>query len=135
MNVLPAVTVSSSALEAEKVRLDLIAQNIANANNTKDIQGGPYQRKVASFESVLDAASPGGRAVRVTEVRNDPTPGIQVYNPQHPHADRNGNVQMPNVDIAHEMVDMISASRAYEANLAVVRNSRQIVAQALSIGR
>ena len=68
-------------------------------------------------------------------MKNDPTPGIQVYNPQHPHADRNGNVQMPNVDIAHEMVDMISASRAYEANLAVVRNSRQIVAQALSIGR
>jgi flagellar basal-body rod protein FlgC len=135
MNVLPAVTVSSSALEAEKMRLDLIAQNIANANNTKDIQGGPYQRKVASFESVLDAASPSGRAVRVSSVTNDPTPGILVYNPQHPHADRNGNVLMPNVDIAHEMVDMISASRAYEANLAVVRNSRQIVAQALSIGR
>jgi flagellar basal-body rod protein FlgC len=135
MNVLPAVTVSSSALEAEKMRLDLIAQNIANANNTKDIQGGPYQRKVASFESVLDAASPSGRALRVSSVTNDPTPGILVYNPQHPHADRNGNVLMPNVDIAHEMVDMISASRAYEANLAVVRNSRQIVAQALSIGR
>jgi flagellar basal-body rod protein FlgC len=135
MNVLAAATVSASALEAEKMRLDLIAQNIANAGNTKDIQGGPYQRKVASFETVLDAASPNGRAVKVAKVVDDKRPGIQVYSPQHPHADRNGNVQMPNVDVAHEMVDMISASRAYEANLAVVRNARQIAAQALSIGR
>ncbi len=136
MNILSAVNVSASALDAEKLRLDLIAQNIANAQTTKDIKGGAYQRQVTSFEAVLDAASPhGGRGVKISHIKADPTPGPSIHNPQHPHADAQGNVRMPNVDVSHEMVDMIVATRAYEANLAVVRNARQIAANALSLGR
>ena len=132
MNLISSINITASALNAEKTRMDLVAQNIANAHTTKDVDGLPYQRKVVSFESVMDAA---GRAVRVSQVTNDPTPGEVIFDPAHPDANKEGMVQMPNVKIAAEMVDLMSASRAYEANLAVARNSKQLAMRALSIGK
>lgn len=136
MNVLSAINVTAGALNAEKMRLDLVSQNIANANTTRGIDGKPYARQIVSFQSVMEpSAFPGAQGVTVGEVASDERPGDVVYNPQHPHADKDGMVHMPNVNVAHEMVDLISATRAYEANLAVVRNAKQMAAQALSIGR
>ena len=133
MNVISGIDITSSALNAEKLRMDLVSQNIANANTTRALDGRPYQRKVVSFEAAL--AEHGGSAVKINAISNDPTAGPAVYNPGHPHADAQGMVQMPNVDVAHEMVDLITSTRAYEANLAVVRNARQMATQALNIGR
>lgn len=136
MNVLSATSITASALDAEKMRVDITSQNIANANTTKGLDGKPYQRRTVAFESMLDsAAGPNMQGVRIAEISKDKTPGEVVNNPQHPHADKDGNVQMPNVNVAFEMVDMITATRSYEANLAVVRNARQMASQALSIGR
>jgi len=136
MNVISASSITGSALDAEKMRVDIVSQNIANANTTKGIDGKPYQRRIVAFESLLDAASgPNMQGVRVSEIKRDETPGEIISNPQHPHADDDGNVTMPNVNIPFEMVDMVTATRSYEANLAVVRNARQMATQALSIGR
>ncbi len=136
MNVLAATAITASALEAEKMRVDITSQNIANAHTTKGIDGKPYQRRVVAFESVLNQEmGQNMQGVRISEIKRDESPGELLYNPEHPHADKDGNVHMPNVNIAYEMVDMVTASRSYEANLAVVRNARQMANQALSIGR
>jgi flagellar basal-body rod protein FlgC len=136
MNVISASSITGSALDAEKMRVDIVSQNIANANTTKGIDGKPYQRRIVAFESLLDAAAgPNMQGVRLSEIKRDETPGEIINNPQHPHADDDGNVTMPNVNIPFEMVDMVTATRSYEANLAVVRNARQLATQALSIGR
>ena len=136
MNILGASSITGSALDAEKIRVDITSQNIANANTTKGIDGKAYQRKIVAFESILDAANGNGlQGVRVSEISADQSKGELINNPQHPHADKDGNVQMPNVNVAFEMVDMMTATRSYEANLAVVRNARQLANQALAIGR
>lgn len=139
INVLSGIDITASALNAEKTRMDVVAQNIANAQTTRGADGKAYQRKLVSFETVMQAAG-GGRdplsgGVKIAAVKNDPTPGPQVFNPQHPDADAGGMVQMPNVNLALEMVDLISSTRAYEANLAVVKNAKQMAHKALSIGR
>ncbi len=137
MNILPASSITAGALDAEKMRVEIVSQNIANAHTTKGIDGKPYQRRIVAFESMLDAASgnPNLQSVRVSEIKRDETPGEIIHNPEHPHADADGNVQMTNVNVPFEMVDMVTATRSYEANLAVVRNARQMATQALSIGR
>lgn len=136
MYLLPGLNATASALDAEKLRMNVVAQNIANAFTTKGPNGQPYQRQGVSFEAVLDKESNGASSmVRVSRVYNDKAPGKLVYNPQHPDADANGMVQMPNVELSTEMVDLITSSRSYEANLQVARTSRQMAKQALSIGR
>lgn len=135
MNFITGIKATGSALNAEKVRMDIVAQNIANSNTTRDVDGNPYQRKVVSFEAVLGAEPGISGGVRVAGITSDKREGETIYNPQHPHADKDGVVRMPNVNLAIEMVDMLSASRAYEANLAVVRNAKQMAAKALAIGR
>jgi flagellar basal-body rod protein FlgC len=139
INVLPGIDITASALNAEKTRMDIVAQNIANAQTTRGADGKPYQRKQVSFETVMQAAGgahdPRAGGVQVAQIKDDTTAGPLVYNPQHPDADSKGMVQMPNVNLAFEMVDLISSSRAYEANLAVVKNSKQMARKALSIGK
>lgn len=136
MNILPASTITGSALDAEKMRVEITSQNIANAHTTKGPDGKAYQRRIVAFESVLDAATHNNlQGVKISDIKLDETKGEVIYNPEHPHADENGNVQMPNVNLPFEMVDMLTATRAYEANLAVVRNAKQMATQALSIGR
>jgi flagellar basal-body rod protein FlgC len=137
MNLIPGIQSTSSALTAEKLRLDMVAQNIANANTTQDLNGEVYKRKEVIFESSLKRAENGNvyKGVNVVEIRDDNSPGKKVYRPGHPHADERGMVQMPNVEVTKEMVDLITASRSYEANLTVVRTARQMAQQALRIGR
>jgi len=135
MNFLSGIHATSSALAAEQVRMDIVAQNIANAYTTKDVDGGPYQRRTVSFETIMGGMQKAERGVRVAGIKNDKAPGEMIYNPGHPHADKNGMVKMPNVQLATEMVDLMSASRAYEANLTVARNSRTLATKALSIGK
>jgi len=139
MNLIAGIDVTAGALNAQKTRLDIVAQNIANAQTTRTPEGGPYQRQVVSFETELVRREGAGGAslqsVKVGSITADHTPGQQVYNPQHPDAGPDGLVTMPNVNLAYEMVDLITASRAYEANLSVVKNARQMAMKALDIGK
>jgi flagellar basal-body rod protein FlgC len=141
INLLTGIDSTSSALDAERIRMDVISQNIANANVTKDVDGKPYQRQEVVFESVLraqqemDSPDAGSRTVQIARVQRDSRPARMVYNPGHPDADAKGMVAMPNINIHQEMVDMIASSRSYEANLAVVKNARTMAMQALSIGK
>lgn len=139
MNLIAGVDISAGALNANKTRLDIIAQNIANAQTTRTPQGGPYQRRVVTFETELIRRTLGGgpslQSVRIGEIAVDRTAGQQVHNPQHPDANAEGQVTMPNVNLSYEMVDLITASRAYEANLSVVRSARQMALKTLEIGK
>lgn len=138
MNLISGIDISAGALNATRTRLDIVAQNIANAQTTRGPNGGPYQRQVVSFETELVRKVGGGpslQSVRIGSIGPDRTPGQQVYNPQHPDASPDGLVTMPNVDLSYEMVDLITASRAYEANLSVVKNARQMALKALEIGK
>ena len=142
MNIISGIDVTASALNAQKTRLDIVAQNIANAQTTRGANGLPYQRKIVSFETELvrrtqDGAAPGPglQSVRISGIENDKSPGQRVFDPQHPDAGTDGYVQMPNVNMAYEMVDLMTASRAYEANLSVVKNARQMALRALEIGK
>lgn len=135
MNFLTGINATSSALNAEQVRMDIVAQNIANAYTTKDVDGGPYKRRMVTFESALAGASTAERAVRIGKITPDDKPGEVIHQPSHPHAGPDGLVRMPNVQLPVEMVDLMSASRAYEANLSVARNARSLALKALTIGK
>lgn len=142
MNLMPGLQSTASALDAERMRMNVVAENIANAFTTKGADGEPYKRKLVSFESVLtnaESASAGSQkmplySVKVSGVTDDNSPGKTIYNPQHPDADANGMVTMPNVDMSREMVDLIVSSRAYEANLQAARVARQMAKQAMTLG-
>lgn len=131
--------ISATGLSAERYRMEVIANNIANANTTRTADGGPYRRQQVVFQATLDdvgtesAVRMGG--VRVVGVEGDPSDLPQVYQPGHPDADANGFVRMPNVSMANEMVDLITANRGYEANLRVLRSYREMVQQALTLLR
>lgn len=137
MNLISGIDVTASALNAQKTRLDIVAQNIANAQTTRTPDGRPYQRQIVSFESELMRRAGGAslQSVRVAAIDTDRTPGQQVYNPQHPDAGADGLVTMPNVNLSYEMVDLITASRAYEANLSVAKSARQMAMRTLEIGK
>ncbi|MBR2566703.1 MAG: flagellar basal body rod protein FlgC [Paenibacillus sp.] len=149
MNISNSFGISSSALTAQRLRMDVISSNIANAETTRaSISNGevvPYKRKVVvlepnkpSFSTILQNQIRGGGAgegVRVTEIREDQSPLKPVYDPTHPDANAEGYVFMPNVDIAKEMVDMISASRSYEANVTALNSTKAMITKALEIGR
>ena len=139
MNLLAGIDVTAGALDAQKTRLDVIAQNIANAQTTRGPDGKPYQRQVVTFETELikheGASGNAFQGVRVGNITSDTTPGSTIYDPQHPDANSEGMVTMPNVNLAYEMVDLITATRAYEANLSVVKNARQMALKALDIGK
>lgn len=139
MNLISGIDITGGALNAQKTRLDIVAQNIANAQTTRTPNGGPYQRQIISFETELvrrqGASGPALQSVKVATLGTDKAPGQQVYNPQHPDAGPDGLVTMPNVNLSYEMVDLITASRAYEANLAVAKNARQMAYKTLQIGK
>ena len=139
MNLIAGIDITAGALNANQTRLDIVAQNIANAQTTRTPNGGPYQRQIVSFETELLRRVAGGgpslQTVKISSIGVDRTPGEQVYNPQHPDASADGLVTMPNVNLSYEMVDLITASRAYEANLSVVKNARQMAMKALEIGK
>jgi flagellar basal-body rod protein FlgC len=141
MKLLPGIQNAASALQAERVRLEVIAQNIANANTTKTADGTPYQRQVVRFETMLQEkltsdseATP--QTVQAARISRDIRPPQMVFQPGHPDADPETSlVAYPNVNIHEEMADMIASSRTYEANLAVIKNARAIALQTLGIGK
>ena len=137
MNIISGIDITAGALSAQRMRLDIVAQNIANAETTRTESGGPYQRQVVSFETELvkQAGGQSLQTVKVSGISADKTPGQQVYNPQHPDAGPDVMVQMPNVNLAYEMVDLITASRAYEANLSVAKNAKNMAMKTLEIGK
>jgi flagellar basal-body rod protein FlgC len=140
IQVISGIQNSSAALDAEQTRLDVISQNIANANTTHGVDGKPYQRQLVVFESALQQAvnSDGSLQMpplQIAKIEKDTSPPIQIYDPGNPDADGNGLVSMPNVNINEEMADLVSASRAYEANLAVVKNSHSMAMETLAIGK
>ncbi|MEW6661718.1 MAG: flagellar basal body rod protein FlgC [Bacillota bacterium] len=138
MKIFHSMNISLSGLTAERLRLDLVAGNLANANTTRTPEGGPYQRRVAVFAELLEQARAGKGAVagvRVAAVTKDNTPPRMVHDPSHPDANPDGYVAYPNIDVLQEMVDMISASRAYEANVTVFNAGKTMALKALEIGR
>ena len=137
MNLIPGIDTTAGALTAQKIRLDIVAQNIANAQTTRTPDGGPYKRKIISFENELVKRAGGAslQTVRVGSITDDKSAGQSVYNPQHPDAGADGTVMMPNVNLAFEMVDLITASRAYAANLSVVKNARTLAMKTFEIGK
>jgi flagellar basal-body rod protein FlgC len=141
MDVSGTLAISASALQAQRLRMDVIAANLANAQSTRTPEGGPYKRRDVvleataggSFEEVLGAS--GGGAVRVARVVEDDTPPRVVFDPGHPDADPRGYVAYPNVNPITEMVDLMAATRAYEANVAAINATKRVLEAALSIGR
>lgn len=133
MDLIPGLSQTASALDANKQRLEVIAQNIANAQTTRGPDGLPYQRQGVSFSTVMQGVNKAG--VEVNKVFTDFRPGPAIHNPSHPHANAEGMVQMPNVKMAVEMVDMIAASRAYQANLSASKIAREMAQGALRIGQ
>jgi flagellar basal-body rod protein FlgC len=152
MGIFSSINIASSGLTAQRLRLDVIADNIANANTTRTTEGGPFRRSRVVFRPRVDQPywrSPFlpaylqdqvGQGVRVSKIQKDvdAQPRL-VYDPTHPDAirsgPRTGYVEMPNVNIVNEMVDMIAASRSYEANSAVINGSKAMFLKALEIGR
>ena len=146
MDVFRSLGISGSALTAERLRLDVIANNLANANTTRTPGGGPYRRQMTVFAPAGESVQwmyPGvdgsadfrGRGVRVTSVVGDAAPFKRVYEPGHPDADASGYVSMPNVNTVTEMVDLMAATRAYEANVAAIAAAKSMAERALEIGR
>lgn len=150
-----SLRIASSALSAQRLRLDLISNNIANAETTRTAEGGPYQRQdvvfapqgangfLPRFLNVLRGIRGGSASVpvsnvggvRVNSIITDDSPGPRIYDPTHPDADAEGYVNYPNVNLVVEMTNMLSATRSYEAGLAVVEASKRMAAKALEIGR
>jgi flagellar basal-body rod protein FlgC len=139
INILTGINATSSALEAERIRMEVISQNIANADTTRDVDGKPYQRQQVLFEKLLSQQSgmsaEGETGIQVARIEKDHRAPRMIYNPGHPSADASGMVAMPDINIHEEMADLMVASRAFEANLAVVRNARTMALQTLSIGK
>jgi flagellar basal-body rod protein FlgC len=130
--------IAGSALTAHRLWMDTISSNLANINTTRTLDGGPYKRKVPLFAEMLDKTIGGYEdigGVRVVEIAEDPTPPRLAYQPEHPDADENGYVSFPNVNLVREMTDMLVASRAYEANLAVADSAKTMWNGALEIIR
>lgn len=145
MNFLDALNISSSGLSAQRMRMNLISSNLANINTTRTDAGGPYKRKDAVFaaqplesefgRALADRLQAGHNEVLVTAIVDDKRAPLLKYDPDHPDADEKGYVAMPNINVVEEMVNMISASRSYEANVTAVKATKEMVSEAIEIGR
>lgn len=150
MSFLRSMDISGSGLTAQRYRLDVIAENLANISTTRTDDGGPYMRRYVVFESrgreftdyLHDAMEvgdernwTGGNGVRVTAVGVDPSPGKLEYDPSHPDANELGYVEYPNVELVTEMTDMLGANRSYEANVTALNSFKNMANKALEIGR
>ncbi len=137
MGMFDTINISATGLTAEKFRINIISQNLANVDTTRTKDGGPYKRKVPIFSerfigSLFDQKPDG---VEVSGIYEDKAPDRLVYDPHHPDADKNGYVHYPNVNAVREMVDMITAQRAYEANASVINSVKAMVQSTLKIGK
>lgn len=135
MNAFSSMQISATGLSAERLRMDTITSNMANASTTRSADGkGPYVRKVAVFQEALDA-NKDMAGVKAVKIENDKSPLRKVYDPTHPDADANGYVTMPNVNVLNEMADMMVATRSYEANVDTFNALKSMFSKALEIGR
>ncbi|CAG37383.1 flagellar basal body rod protein FlgC [Desulfotalea psychrophila] len=143
MDILNSFKISSSALKAQSIRLDTISSNIANAETTSTPEGGPYKKKSVYFQAKpltfaeqlngsLNAKTTGVEVINIIEDKSEPR---KVYDPSHPDAGKDGYVDMPNVDTLKEMVDMMSATRSYQANVTAIQSAKRMALKALEIGR
>ena len=147
-----AIDIAASGMTAERLRLDVVSNNLANVNTTRTENGTPYRRQIVvfepreDFESVLQTninkdnnqgarINQVGQGVRARAIIEDQSPFRAVYEPGHPDADAQGYVMMPNVNAVAEMIDMLSASKAYEANVAAVNAAKSMALKALDIGK
>ena len=145
MDFFDAMNTSSAALSAQRLRMNLISGNLANVNTTRTNQGGPYRRKEAVFAAqpvnqpfkriLADRQNNNLSTVQVARVVEDRNPPVMKYDPQHPDADEKGYVAMPNINLMEEMVNMISATRGYEANVTALKAAKDMALNALEIGR
>ncbi len=147
MGMFASFNINASGMTAQRYRMDIISENVANASTTRTADGTPYRRKVAYFEekggqtpfgAALNQAAGNysGKGVKVTGVYEDYSSDLKkVYDPSHPDADEDGYVMYPNVDIVTEMTNMIDASRAYEANATAFSASKSMALQGLQIGQ
>lgn len=143
MSAFDSFNISASGLSAERLRMDTISSNIANISTTRTEDGGPYRRKIATFEenfdNVLDEKT--GKyekkllGVRASKIQEDQSPFEKKYDPGNPDADANGYVEMPNVNILNEMADMMASTRAYEANVTAINDEKGMFTKALEIGK
>lgn len=140
-SLVPALDISASALEAENRRMEVVANNVANAETTMGPDGKFFRRREVIFASKLadamDSSSGDSqlRGVEVKEIREDQRPPMRVHRPGHPDADASGYVNLPNINPIEEMVDMMTASRAYEANLSAMKIAKDMASRAMEIGR
>ena len=144
MSFLDSMNISASALTATRLRMDVIAENIAGSNTTRTENGEPYRRKYVvyqektkdtDFASFFNSARSTGAGVRVLEIGTDMSEFKYDYNPSHPDADEYGYVRYPNVEVVQEMVDMMSAYRAYEANITALNAFKDMAVKTLELGR
>ena len=145
MDFLTALKISSSGLSAQRLRMDVISSNLANVNTTRTAEGGPYRRRdvvfasqpvTTSFGEVLDAVEDRHlKQVEVVDIAVDKGNPTMVYDPRHPDANAQGYVGMPDINVIEEMVNVLSATRSYEANVAVVNATKSMVNKTLEIGR
>ena len=138
--------ISASGMTVQRLRMDVIAQNVANMNTTRTAAGGPYRRRLVTVQENIESTpfsqylshsknAFSGKGVKATAIVEDPTPFKRVHDPGHPDADEEGYVLMPNVDTLKEMVDMISATRSYEANVTAFNAAKSMAIKGLEIGR
>jgi flagellar basal-body rod protein FlgC len=147
MSLFGGLDISASALTAERLRMDVVAENLANAQTTRGADGNPYRRKEvvlqerggssfgASLSAAMSSGSKAGGGVEVAGVVEDQTPLKRIYDPGHPDADADGYVSMPNVDTVTEMVDLIGAQRAYEANVTAMQAAKSMFSKTLELLR
>ncbi len=145
MGLFDSFAISASGMSAERLRLDIVSNNLANINTAGKTDGSvqPYRRQVPIFSQQLQqvlaernkAYRFSGAGVRVTGIVHDPNPPRTVYEPDHPYADENGYVAYPNINVLNEMVDMMTATRAYEANVTAFNAAKSMALKALEIGK
>ena len=135
MSMIKGFGISSSGMSAQRARLDVVASNLANANTTRTEEGGAYARRVPVFEAIVDGDGDAPGGVALSEVRTDRNPGPVVFDPGHPDADAQGQVQLPNVNVVEEMVDMMTAARSFEAIVQAFQTLRDLVQQSINLGR
>ncbi len=143
MDIFTTMKISASALKAQRIRMNAISSNLANIETTRTPDGGPYRKREVVFQTTrqdfsntLDSRLRGAvQGVRVAQVQASNLPPRMVYNPSHPDANQDGEVAMPNIDLVEETADMMSAARAYEANVTVVKSAKRMALKALEIGR
>jgi len=136
MNLLKIFQITGSGLFAQRIRLNIAATNIANSQVTRTLEGGPYKAKVVILKAIpLSEKDPNLKVVKVEKIVDDPSPFKEVYDPGHPDADKRGIVKYPNVDVITEMVELLSAGRAYEANLTVLSTTKSMALKTLDLLR